>query len=86
MSTTNASYAYAVGNPATYTDPSGQSASNCNWWGGFGFSRFPSGPIVVLAQSFSSRTTPFELRSLAILQAGDDQRGRCQTTRCERSA
>jgi RHS repeat-associated protein len=39
-STTNASYAYAVGNPATYTDPSGQSAVNCNWWGGFGLSRW----------------------------------------------
>ena len=38
-STTNAPYAYAAGNPATYTDPSGQSAVNCNWWGGFGFSR-----------------------------------------------
>ena len=39
-STTNAPYAYATGNPATYTDPSGQSAVNCNWWGGFGFSKW----------------------------------------------
>jgi RHS repeat-associated protein len=39
-STTNAPYAYAAGNPATYTDPSGQSAVNCNWWGGFGFSKW----------------------------------------------
>jgi RHS repeat-associated protein len=39
-STTNAPYAYATGNPATYTDPNGQSAVNCNWWGGFGFSKW----------------------------------------------
>jgi len=39
-STTNAPYAYAAANPATYTDPSGQSAVNCNWWGGFGFSKW----------------------------------------------
>jgi len=38
--TTNAPYAYATGNPATYTDPTGQSAVNCNWWGGFGFSKW----------------------------------------------